>query len=66
MSFEIYAHVICVLYQTVSNIDEKHSHINAPKVDVNTLFKNVSNEIILRAKDEFIQIVKNIKNFENK
>ncbi len=50
----------------MSNIDEKHSHINAPKVDVNTLFKNVSNEIILRAKDEFIQIVKNIKKFENK
>jgi hypothetical protein len=50
----------------VSNIDEKHNHINAPKVDVNALFKNVSNEIILRAKDEFIQIVKNIKKFENK
>jgi hypothetical protein len=38
----------------VSNIDEKHNQINAPKVDVNTLFKNVINEIILRSKDEFI------------
>jgi hypothetical protein len=49
MSFGIYAH-----------IDEKHDHINAPKVDVNTLFKNVINEIILRSKDEFIKI-KNTK-----
>lgn len=50
----------------MSNIDEKHNHINAPKVDVNTLFKNLINEIILRSKDEFIQTVRNIKKIENK
>jgi len=50
----------------VSNIDEKHNHINAPKIDVNTLLKILINEIILRSKDEFIQTVKNIKKIENK
>lgn len=50
----------------MSNIDEKHDHINAPKVDVNTLFKNVINEIILRSKDEFIQIVRKTQKIENK
>ncbi len=66
MSFGIYAHIICVLYYIVSNIDEKHDHINAQKIDVNTLFKNVINEIILRSKDEFIQIVRKTQKFENK
>jgi hypothetical protein len=50
----------------VSNIDEKPDHINAPKVDVNTLFKNVINEIILRSKDEFIQIVRKAQKIGNK
>ncbi len=50
----------------MSNIDEKLDHINAPKVDVSKLVNNVINEIILRSKEEFIQIVINTQKIENK